>query len=386
MTYPTVEPAAGRVQHTLALALGGVLLLIVLQSGCATQPVEPNYPPPAASAPAQAPATRASQGVLLDAARSPQQLDQLVAPIALYPDELVAQILAAATYPAEVVEAQRWMQSHSDLKGDPLAKAVDTQTWDSSVKALAQFPTVLAMMDKNLSWTSSLGEAYMNDSQAVMNAIQQMRAQAQRAGNLRSTPQENVTTEGQTIVIEPAQTDIVYVPEYDPWLVYGEPLAFYPGWVGYPGLFIGGPGIEFGFGIGIGLFGGFGWGWHHWGADWHGHGIWYDHHPYVSHSPTFWGHHGPDGFGHPGGFPHGGGVGGFHAGGFGHPDGFHPGAISHGGAAGAHPGAFSGFNHGGVVSGFAARGRASAGGFHGGGFSGSHVAGFGGAHGGGGHR
>jgi hypothetical protein len=286
----------------------------------------------------------------------------------LYPDELVAQILATATYPAEVVEAERWMQSHSDLKGDPLAKEVDTQPWDNSVKALAQFPAVLAMMDKNLSWTSSLGEAYMNDSQAVMNAVQQMRSRAQQAGNLRSTPQENVTTEGQTIVIEPAQPNIVYVPEYDPWLVYGEPLAFYPGWVGYPGLFIGGPGIEFGFGFGIGVFGGFGWGWHHWGADWHGHGISYTHHPYVSHSPTFWGHHGAGDFGHPGGFSHGGGVGGYHA------------------------GAFSGFNHGGVVGGFAARGRASAGGFHGGGGGfhggggGFHGGGSGGAHGGGGHR
>jgi Protein of unknown function (DUF3300) len=375
MTHPTVKSAARRLQHTLALSFGGLLLLVLLQSGCATQPAEADPLPAATSAPAPGPAPKANQGVLLDAPRSPEQLDQLVAPIALYPDELVAQVLAAATYPAEVVEAQRWMQSHSDLKGDSLAKAVDTQPWDSSVKALAQFPTELAMMDKNLSWTSALGEAYMNDSQAVMNAVQEMRVKAQRAGNLKSTPQENVTTEGQTVVIEPAQPDVVYVPEYDPWLVYGEPLAFYPGWVGYPGLFIGGPGIEFGFGIGIGVFGGFGWGWHHWGADWHGHGIWHDHHPFVSHSPTFGAHHGAGGFGHPGGFSH---AGGFHPGGFGGSGGFH------GGAPGGHPGAFSGFNHGGVVSGFAARGRASAGGFHGGGAGGFHG---GGAHGGGGgHR
>lgn len=379
MTHPTVKSAARRLQHHFALSFGGLLLLVLLQSGCATVPAEVDPLPAATSAPASAPAPRANQGVLLDAPQSPEQLHQLVAPIALYPDELVAQVLAAATYPAEVVEAQRWMQSHSDLKGDALARAVDTQPWDSSVKGLAQFPSVLAMMDKNLSWTSALGEAYMNDSQAVMSAVQQMRVNAQRAGNLKSTPQENVTTEGQAVVIEPAEPDIVYVPEYDPWLVYGEPFAFYPGWVGYPGLFIGGPGIEFGFGIGIGAFGGFGWGWHHWGADWHGHGIWHDHHPYVSHSPTFWGHHGAGGFGHPDGFSHAGGVGGFR-----------PGGISHGGGFGGHPGAFSGFNHGGVVGGFAARGRASAGGFHGGGSGGFHGGGGhggGGGHsGGGGHR
>jgi hypothetical protein len=247
------------------------------------------------------------------------------------------------------------------------------------VKALVQVPTVLAMMDKNLSWTSSLGEAYMNDSQAVMNTVQQMRAQAQRAGNLKSTPQENVTDEGQTIVIEPAEPNVVYVPEYDPWLVYGAPLAFYPDWVGVPGLFYDGPGIYFGLGIGIGIFGGFGWGWHHWGADWHGHGIDFNHSPYHSHSQTF-GHHGPGGFGHPGafghsgGFAHGAGGGGFHSAGFAGSGGFHSG----GGAYGTHSSAFSGFNHGGVTQGFAARGRASAGGSHGGGFGGSH--------GGGGHR
>jgi Protein of unknown function (DUF3300) len=205
-----------------------------------------------------------------------------------------------------------------------------------------------------------------------MGAVQQMRAQAQRAGNLKSTPQENVTDEGQTIVIEPVEPDVVYVPEYDPWLVYGEPLAFYPGWVTVPGLFIDGPGLYFGLGIGIGVFGGYGWGWHHWGADWHGHGVVYNHSPYVSHSPTFRGQHGTSGFGHPGGFARGVGASGLHSGGFGGSGGFHP------GATGSRSGAFSGFNHGGVTQGFAARGRSSAGGFHGGGF--------GGFHGGGGHR
>jgi|HubBroStandDraft_5_1064220.scaffolds.fasta_scaffold01165_9 hypothetical protein len=358
--------------RTVGVGFAAILLAIGLQTGCATQPAEPDIPPVVASTP---PPAQASPGVPLDVQQTPQELDQLVAPIALYPDELVAQVLAAATYPTEVVEAERWMQAHPELKGDALAKAADTQPWDSSVKALVQFPPVLAMMDKNLSWTSSLGEAYMTDSQAVMGAVQQMRGQAQRAGNLQSTPQETVTDEGQTIVIEPAEPDVVYVPEYDPWLVYGEPLAFYPGWVTVPGLFIDGPGIYFGLGIGIGIFGGYGWGWHHWGADWHGHGIYHNHAPYVSRSPTFWGHRGAGGLGHPGELGRPGGFG--RPGELGHPgglagsSGFRSGAISGGGPYGTHSGAFSGFNHGGVTRGFAARGGASAGGFHGGGFGGA---------------
>jgi hypothetical protein len=377
MNHRTSALGLFRSKYVRAPVIAGFLLSIGLQTGCATQPAEPDVPPVVASTPP--PAQASPPGVPLDVQQSPQELDQLVAPIALYPDQLVAQVLAAATYPAEVVEAERWIQANASLKGDALAKAADTQPWDNSVKALVEFPPVLAMMDKNLSWTSSLGEAYMNDSQAVMGAVQQMRARAQQAGNLKSTPQENVTDEGQTIVIEPAEPDVVYVPEYDPWLVYGAPLAFYPDWVGVPGLFFDGPGLYFGLGIGIGIFGGYGWGWHHWGADWHGHGIDYNHSPYHSHSSTFAGHHGAGGFGHPGGFAHGVGAGGLHAGGFAGSGGFHSEAFHGGGAYGTHSGAFSGFNHGGVAQGFAARGRASAGGFHGGGFGG-------GFHGGGGHR
>src|SRR5258706_3258885 len=121
------------------------------------------------------------------------------------------------------------MQSHSDLKGDKLAKEVDKQNWDPSLKALAQFPSVLANMDKNLSWTSSLGEAYVNQPQEVMDAVQTMRRQAQQAGNLNSTPQQTVETQGQTIVIEPAEPEVVYVPQYDPWEHYGGALPVWPG-------------------------------------------------------------------------------------------------------------------------------------------------------------
>jgi uncharacterized membrane protein YgcG len=348
-----------------ALLISGSLVLASVQVGCASQAPQADTQPAAEVVPP-------SSSEAVQVAQSPDELNQLVAPIALYPDALVAQIVAAASYPAEVVEAERWILQNSGLKGEELAKAADSQSWDPSVKALIQFPSVLATMDKNLSWTSALGEAYVNQPQNVLDAVQVMRQRAQQAGNLKSTPQEAVTTEGQTIVIQPAEPDVVYVPEYDPWDVYGEPLAFYPGWVGVPGAFVG-PGIAFGLGVGVGIFGGFGWGWHHWGADWHGREVEYNHNPYISHSPTFnhnrpFGDHGhfdrgPAGLDHPG---------------FGHPGGFAGRA-----PAGVHSNAFSGFNHGGVAGVYSSRGRASFGGGvrgSGGGFHG------GGSHGGGGHR
>ena len=209
--------------------------------------------------------------------QSPQELQQLVAPIALYPDALVAQVLAASTYPTEIVEADRWLQNNSELKGQKLADEVDKQSWDPSVKALTQFPSVLENMDKNLSWTSSLGDAYASQQQDVMDAVQVMRQQARKAGHLNSNEQENVSTQDNTITIEPSVPDVVYVPAYDPWLVYGYPIDAYPGWYPVPGIFFGGLGLYFGAGFGIGFFGGFGWGWHHWGWDWHGHRMIYNH-------------------------------------------------------------------------------------------------------------
>ena len=333
---------------------------------------------------------------MVAAKQTPAQLQQLVAPIALYPDALVAQILAAATYPDQVVEADRWIQQHSDLKGDQLGQAVDQQSWDPSVKALVEFPSVLANMDKNLSWTSSLGDAYVNQQQEVMNAVQVLRKAATKAGNLKSTPQENVTQQGQVIVVEPTNPQVVYVPEYDPWVVYGTPLVAWPGWYWYPGLFVPAPGILFGVGYPIGFFGGFGWGWHHWGSDWHHHTIIYNRNVYISHSRTFvnrdyYANRARANINHSGGF-HGGNA--FHDGGVrGNSFAGHS-APQHGFAnsqaqAGNHSGAFSGFNHGGVTRSYSARGQASfggglrgGGGFHGGGggFHGS------GGHGGGGHR
>ena len=294
---------------------------------------------------------------------SPKELQQLVAPIALYPDALVAQILAASTYPTEIVEADRWMQRHSDLKGDKLAKEVDKQDWDPSVMAMVQFPSVLENMDKNLSWTSSLGDAYANDQQDVTNAVQEMRQQARNAGHLNSNEQERVTTQGSTIIIEPANPEVVYVPAYDPWLVYGAPIVAYPGWYPVPGIFWGGVGLSFGIGFGIGYFGGFGWGWHHWGYDWHGRTAIYNHNTYISRSRTIINR---------GNFNHGN----FNHGDFSHGNAFHGSSAFHG-QPGTRSGAFGGFNHGGNVRGFSSRGRSS---FGGGGFHG------GGSHGGGGRH
>src|SRR6202049_139234 len=180
------------IQRGMALPLSWCLVLASVQSGFAWQANEPSP-----QAPAQA------------ALQSPEQLQQLVAPIALYPDALVAQILAAATYPDQIVQAESWMQQHKDLQGGQLATQVDTQSWDPSVKALVQFPTILANMNQNLAWTSELGDAHVNQQQELAQAIQVMRERAQQAGNLNTTAQEKVTTKDKAIVIAPAVTDEV---------------------------------------------------------------------------------------------------------------------------------------------------------------------------------
>ncbi len=232
-------------------------------------------------------AAQASQGQQY-IQQTPQQLRKLVAPIALYPDSLVAQILAASTFPEHVVEADQWVHAHPDLKGDALAQAVDQQPWDASVKALTAFPSVLGNMDKNLSWTSSLGDTYYNQEQDVMDAVQVMRQRAQEAGNLLTTEQQTVTTQDSNIVIEAAAPEIVYVPAYDPWVIYGDPIVAWPGWYPYPGIWYDGPALFFGVGFGIGYYGGYGWGWHHWGSDWHHRVVIHDHDRYYSRSNTFY--------------------------------------------------------------------------------------------------
>ena len=296
------------------------------------------------------------------AQQTPEQLQRLVAPIALYADSLVAQILAGATFPEQVVEADRWVQAHPDLKGEALGKEVDTQPWDPSVKALAAFPSVLGNMDKNLSWTSSLGDAYYNQQQDVMDAVQVMRRRAQQSGNLKDTPQQKVEEKDSNVVIEPAEPDVVYVPAYDPWLVYGSPIVAWPGWYPYPGIWFGGPYLSFGLGFGIGWFGGFGWGWGHWGFDWHNHYALYNRGRYYSRSRTFYNRNA---------FYRGGARGGVRGGGAFNGNRGAARGFGERGQAGVRSGAFSGQGRGGQARGFSSRGRASfgGGGFHGGGGS-----------------
>ena len=241
------------------------------------QPAPPSGATPGAGAP---PPPYAQQ--------SPEQLQQLVAPIALYPDSLVAQVLAAATFPEQVVEADRWLQANPGLHGDALAQAVSAQPWDDSVKALTAFPDVLGNMDRNLSWTSSLGDAYYNQPQDVMAAVQAMRERAAAAGNLQTTPQQVVTTQDSDISIQPANPDVVYVPAYDPWAVYGAPLYPWPGWYPYPGIWFSGPYVSFGLGLPIGFLGGFAWGWPQWGMDWHRRIPVHGGRPWYSRSTTFY--------------------------------------------------------------------------------------------------
>ena len=376
----------------------------------ATLPMSlPAQDAPAPAQEAQAPDTQAQAPPY--AQQSPEQLQQLVAPIALYPDSLVAQILAASTFPEEVVEADRWVQANPDLKGDALGKAVDQQPWDPSVKALAAFPAVLGNMDKNLSWTSSLGDAYYNQQPDVMDAVQVMRRKAQDAGNLKSTPQQSVTAQGPAIDIEPADPDVVYVPAYDPWLVYGYPVVAWPGWYPYPGIWFGGPYLSFGIGFPIGWYGGFGWGWGHWGFDWHNHYAMYNHGRYYSGSRTF--------YNRGNAYRAGGGRGGINGGrggvnggrggvnsARGGVNGARGGVENRAGAtarpfegnrqaargyaeprgqSGTRSGAFSGYGHGGQTKSYSSRGSASASGgaAHGGGGA-AHGGGGGGSHGGGG--
>lgn len=216
------------------------------------------------------------------------QIDSLVAPIALYPDALVAQVLAASTYPNEVVEADQWLKDHSSLQGSALAEAVNQQSWDPSVQALTQFPSVLDQMANNLSWTSALGDAFYNQQADVMASVQRLRAQAKAAGNLKSTSQMTVVQQSpQTIVIAPANPQVVYVPTYNPTVVYGTP--YYP--PGYStGAVVATGIISFGVGMAVGAAMSnscCGWGWNNWNSNWHGGTVVYNRNVYVSHSNVY---------------------------------------------------------------------------------------------------
>lgn len=226
------------------------------------------------------------------------RLEQLVAPIALYPDTLVALVLTASTYPAQVVEADRWRQMQGDASADQIAAGADAQNWDPSVKALTAFPQVLAQMDQNLPWTSDLGNAYYNQSSDVLEAVQVLRQRAQAAGNLQATPYEAVNYVAGDIQLAPVNPQVLYVPAYDPWSVYGQPVSPYPGFslIGALGSFFGSAPVSYGLGIAMSAFTRMPWGWLAWGLSWLAQAVLFHNSNYYSHSATVadWG------------FPHGG--------------------------------------------------------------------------------
>jgi hypothetical protein len=206
-------------------------------------------------------------------ALSPDQLGGLVAPIALYPDPLLSQILVASTYPLELVQAYQWLQQNPGLTGPALTQAAQQQSWDPSIQALVIFPDLVKRLNADITWTTNLGNAFLAQQPDVMDAVQRMRFMAQQAGKLTSTPQQNVTTmqqNGQPVIeIQPANPQVIYVPNYDPSYFWGPSLYYpYANWF-YP-PFIGGGYGYFGFGLGIsmGFYLGGGWGgWGGWG--WH---------------------------------------------------------------------------------------------------------------------
>src|SRR5215471_17384409 len=205
-----------------------------------------------------------------------QELQSLLAPIALYPDALVAQILSAATFTDQIPVAEDWLQQNRALTGQALMDAVNQQPWDPSVKAVTQFPSVLDNMAKNLSWTSELGEAYHNQASDVMSAIQTLRAQAKAAGHLKSGSQITVVQQSpSTIVIEPANPQIVYVPEYNPTVIYGTSYVV----PNYTATDVAAASvISFGAGIAVGAMmsgGCCSWGWSSWSCGWHGGAVFY---------------------------------------------------------------------------------------------------------------
>ena len=198
-----------------------------------------------------------------------EELAQMLAPIALYPDTVLSQVLMASTYPIEVIEADRWVKKNPDLKDEALDEALLEKDWDASVKALCHFPALLAMMSTKIAETANIGNAFLAQESEVMDTIQELRAKARAQGNLVTTSEQKVVVEKETIIIEPAVPDVIYVPYYDPWYVYGP--WWYPA---YPPYYWGPPGITLGFGISYwpGFY--FGFGYTSWSYfDWHRHSI-----------------------------------------------------------------------------------------------------------------
>ena len=265
-----------------------LLILATMPEGALAMYQQPAATPPASS-------SYPGQGT----PQTAQELQALVAPIALYPDALVAQILSAATFPDQIAVANYWLGQNKDLTGSALGQAVNKQSWDPSVKALTQFPSVLNNMAQNLSWTSQLGEAYHNQSPDVMAAIQTLRAQAKAAGNLKSGSQITVVQQTpQTIVIQPTNPQVVYVPQYNPAVIYGTPYAV-PAYVAptYSTADVVAVGLlSFGAGMAVGAMmsgGCCGWGYSSWNCNWyHGGGVYYGAHPYYGNTAWHGGYYG----------------------------------------------------------------------------------------------
>ncbi|HTW33278.1 MAG TPA: DUF3300 domain-containing protein [Rhizomicrobium sp.] len=225
--------------------------------------------PALAQAQTQAPATAAAPAA---PPLSAGELDAMMAPVALYSDQLLAKVCIAATYPLEVVEAERWVAKHPDLKGDALDAALAKETWDQSIKDLVRVPTVLKMMSDRIDWTRKLGDAFLSHQADVLASVQRLRAQAQNTGALKSTPEQTVSTEDNAIVIEPVQPEVAYVPYYES-SVYGDwaypsyPPYYWPPPAGY------GVAAGIGFIAGIGIAAG----WWNNGVNWGGGSLYVNH-------------------------------------------------------------------------------------------------------------
>lgn len=247
---------------------GSTDLWAVQQPTQPAQQAQPQQQPTGSSAPA--------------AKISNDQLDSLVAPIALYPDQLLGQILVASTYPLEIVQLQQWLEQNKKLKDKALTDAVMKKGWDPSVQAMAVFPDVVTQMAKNIAWTDDLGNAFLAQQKDVMDAVQRMRTKAVEKGALKTTEQQKVETkvveEKTVIIVQPAKTEVVYVPSYDPVAIWGTPYYPYPAYA-YPVYPAGGMLLGFGVGLAVGAaWGGGGWGWN---TGWGGNNV------YVNRNNTF---------------------------------------------------------------------------------------------------
>ncbi len=197
-----------------------------------------------------------------------EELEQILAPVALYPDSLLSQILMASTYPLEVVQAQRWTEQNASLSGEAMTTELEKQTWDPSVKSLVNFPQVLKMMSEKLDWTQKIGDAFLAQQQEVMATVQKLRKKAQEEDNLKTTKEQVVKVEQETIIIESSNPQVIYVPSYDPVVVYGAwPYPAYPPYYYYPPGYVPGSALfAFGMGVACGAAWGYAWG----DCDWHG--------------------------------------------------------------------------------------------------------------------